>query len=144
MFESYLPLPTLSLPYYFKRLVKNLPSSDTSGVHVKGIFGESNIYKSDIQALNTELSFVLWNELKEIRCTRNVFVSFCIEFLNYCNQLVWSWFQEFERKRCAYWIFYLTLLRLADVIFINNCLLLIWRIEIVGIEPLAADKILRK
>ena len=78
--------------------------------------------------------------MKEIWCTLQLIVSFCPEFLNFRTKSALSWFQDFEKKGCVYWIFYLTFWSLEGVSLISNCLFLIWCIEIGGIELLGVDK----
>ena len=101
-------------------------------------------YKSKRQALNTGLLFVLWNKVKEIWCTRKLFVSFHIKFHNCRNQFVLSWLWEFEHNCCVYWVVYLVLWILEGICLLNSGLLLIWCIGFGGIEPLVVDKILRR
>ena len=144
MYESYLPLSTLFFIKYFKHLNQNWLSADTHKLHTKGIFGEFILEKGEIQYLNTKLSFFLWNEVKDIWCTRKLLVSFCLDFLNLCTQLALLWFQYFKQKCCVYWIFYLTSWILAVVSIFNNCLLSIACIGIGGVEPLGFENILRR
>ena len=78
--------------------------------------------------------------MKEIWCTLHLIISFCPEFLNLRTESALSWFQDFEKKGCVYWIFFLTFWSLEGVSLISNCLFLIWCIEIGGIELLGVDK----
>ena len=78
--------------------------------------------------------------MKEIWCTRQLLVSFRLEFLNCRTQKVLSWFEDFEHKCCVYWIVYLTTWSLEGFSLISNWLLLICLIEIGGVELLVVEK----
>ena len=78
---------------------------------MKVLFGKKNC-KSDKHKWNTELFFVLWNEVKDIWCTNKLFVLFCVDFINCCNKSALFWFQEFEQKHYVYWT--------VCVSFLNN------------------------
>ena len=84
---------------------------------------EKKNHKGDRRARKTDLSFVLWNEVKEIRRTRELFASFHLEFLNRRNRSELSWFRAFEQKRRVNRIVYLASWSLAGISFINNRLL---------------------
>ena len=133
LYDPYLSLSRLLLIQYFNHLMKNWLSADTAIVNIKVTFGIYSgyywgigSYKSKRQDLNTRLFFVLWNGVKEICCTQKLFVSFHPEIFNCCTQLELSWFQDFEQKRCLYWIVYLTSSSLVDVSLLNKLLFLVW------------------
>ena len=79
--------------------------------------------------------------MKEIWCTRQLLVSICLKFLNWCTQSSLSWFQYFGQNHFLCWIFYLTSCILASIILLSNCLLSICSIEIDGVEILRVNKI---
>ena len=69
------------------------------------VYSENWFLKCGRQENNNELLFFFLNKVKEIWFTRQLLVSFNIEFLNCRTQLELSWFKDFEQKRCVYWIF---------------------------------------
>ena len=70
--------------------------------------------------------YALWYAAEEIWCTRKSLDSFRLEFDNCLTQFTLSQFQDFEQKRCVYWIVYLTFWNLVDISFLDKCLFLIY------------------